>query len=100
MAREAIKLDNKNPKNHLRLATIYKKQWRFKEASSELDTAIKLDPDIAVYYRNRAGVKLAQGDLNSAIARIGDNDTVGTIRGYAHRMHKLADFGPSTSELE
>lgn len=68
IAKEAIKLDKKNPKNHLRLAQIYRKQWRFKEASSELDTAIKLAPEEAIYYRNRAGVRLSQSDFKAAIS--------------------------------
>lgn len=67
IAREAIKLDKKSGDNHLRLATIYERQWRFIEATEELNKAIKINPENGVYFRRRAAIKQYQGDMDAAI---------------------------------
>ena len=67
VARGDIKIDKKDPGNHLSLASILERQWRFNEALEELNKAIKLNPDKAVYFRRRASIRKQQGDLKAAI---------------------------------
>ncbi|MGH9552925.1 MAG: tetratricopeptide repeat protein, partial [Terriglobales bacterium] len=67
-AMNAIAADPKASSNYYRLAQIYIKQWRLREALDRLDKAIALDPQNARYYRARATVKRMQGALNDAIA--------------------------------
>ena len=67
IARDAIFLDKKEPENHLRLATIYQRQWRFNEAVDELNQAIKLDSENANYFRRRGQIRQYQGEYEEAI---------------------------------
>ncbi|HEY9760712.1 MAG TPA: tetratricopeptide repeat protein [Oculatellaceae cyanobacterium] len=68
VARAAIALHPDDPSAHYNLADqIFIKQWRLREASAELDSAIKLDSKSAKYYRAQAAVKRLQGDLKGAL---------------------------------
>jgi tetratricopeptide (TPR) repeat protein len=68
LAKGAIALHPQDASTHYQLADeIYIKQWRFIEASQQLDDAIKYDAGNAKYYRAQAGVKRLQGDLRGAL---------------------------------
>ena len=69
IARAAVALHPQDAGVHYNLADeIFIKQWRLREASSELDSAIKYDANNAKYYRAQAGVKRLQGNLQEALA--------------------------------
>lgn len=69
VAKFAISLHPDDPSAHYNLADqIFIKQWRLREASAELDNAIRLDSKNAKYYRAQAGVKRLQGDMKGALA--------------------------------
>lgn len=67
-ANAAILARPKDPSNYYRLAQIYIQQWRLREALSELNQAIALDPSNAKYFRSRASIKRYQGSFNDAVA--------------------------------
>jgi tetratricopeptide (TPR) repeat protein len=68
LARGAIALHPEDASTHYQLADeIFIKQWRFIEASQQLDEAIRYDAGNAKYYRAQAGVKRLQGDMAGAL---------------------------------
>ena len=68
LAREAIKISPTSAGNHYRLAQIYVRQWRLRDAAKELMQSIALDSQAARLYRSLASVERCQGSLNDAIA--------------------------------
>jgi tetratricopeptide (TPR) repeat protein len=69
VARAAVALHPNDATAHYNVADqIFIKQWRLREASAEIDSAIRLDSNNAKYYRAQAAVKRLQGDLKGALA--------------------------------
>jgi tetratricopeptide (TPR) repeat protein len=68
IADEAIRSNSKTAENYYRLAQIFVRQWRMREALEELKKAITLEPNVGKYYRCRAGIRKSQGDINEALA--------------------------------
>ncbi|HEY9714955.1 MAG TPA: tetratricopeptide repeat protein, partial [Chroococcales cyanobacterium] len=68
VANQAIDSAPDNALNYYRLAQIYVRQFRLRDASATMERAIKLDPTEARFYRSRAAIKRSQGDLQGAIA--------------------------------
>ena len=68
VAEAGIKADRKGTSNHYRLAQIFIQQWRLREALAELEDAVKLEPENAVYWRAIASIQRHQKDYEDAIA--------------------------------
>jgi tetratricopeptide (TPR) repeat protein len=68
VAKEEIAAAPTQPENHDRLAQIYTKQWRLRDAKNELQDAIALAPDNPKYYRSKAAILRYQGNFADAIA--------------------------------
>ncbi|MBP7863175.1 tetratricopeptide repeat protein [bacterium] len=67
LANEAVRIEQKNDKGYFRLAQIYVQQWRLREATKELSTAISLNDKSAIYYALRSDIKKYQGDIEGAL---------------------------------
>ncbi|MCW5824287.1 MAG: tetratricopeptide repeat protein [Cyanobacteria bacterium TGS_CYA1] len=67
LANEAVRIEPINDKGYFRLAQIYVQQWRLREATKELSTAIALNDKAAIYYALRSDIKKYQGDIQGAI---------------------------------
>jgi tetratricopeptide (TPR) repeat protein len=67
VAKEEIATAPTQPENHDRLAQIYTKQWRLRDAKNELQSAISLAPDNPKFYRSKAAILRYQGNLSDAI---------------------------------
>jgi tetratricopeptide (TPR) repeat protein len=67
VAKDEIASAPTQPENHDRLAQIYTKQWRLRDAKNELQSAIAIAPDNPKYYRSIAAILRYQGDLPGAI---------------------------------
>lgn len=68
VAQSAIKSNPSEANNYYRLSQILTQQWRLREASGQLDKAIRLDGDNAKYHRAKASILRYQHNLQGAIA--------------------------------
>jgi tetratricopeptide (TPR) repeat protein len=80
-----------------RAGTEFYKKARFKEAIKAFNDAIRLNPTQEVYYLNRGGARIAEGDWDSAIADLDkaieldpNNPQFYGTRGYAY--YKKGNF--------
>jgi len=67
LALQAVRIEPKNDKGYFRLAQIYVQQWRLREATKELNSAIELNDKSSIYYALRSDIKKYQGDLKGAL---------------------------------
>jgi tetratricopeptide (TPR) repeat protein len=68
VAEAAIKNNPKDGNNYYRLSQILTQQWRLREASAQLDKAIRLDAQNARYHRAKASILRFEHNLPGAIA--------------------------------
>lgn len=64
---KAIDLDNKNPRSYNSRAVAYLNQERFKEAETDLDTALRLNPSYADAHNNLGSLHYRRGDFKKAV---------------------------------
>ncbi|MBZ0189171.1 MAG: tetratricopeptide repeat protein, partial [Candidatus Obscuribacterales bacterium] len=83
---------------YYKLAKIYLKQWRYREALEQLSKAIKLDPDRAVYYRTVSRVENSKGNIEEAIAN--QNKAVALSKDKSFELTELASMNRSAGHLD
>jgi tetratricopeptide (TPR) repeat protein len=67
VAKAEIEAVPSEPENHNKLAQIYLKQWRLRDAQNELQQAISLAPTNPKYYRSESSILRSKGNIDEAI---------------------------------
>lgn len=98
VANKGIKANPKAGDAYYKLAKIYLKQWRYREALEQLSKAIKLDPDRAVYYRTVSRVENSKGNIEEAIAN--QNKAVALSKDKSFELTELASMNRSAGHLD
>lgn len=66
-ARKALELDPQLVEAHVLLASVYQKQWQWKDAENEIKTALDLRPNDGASHSQFASFLLAKGQIDEAL---------------------------------